>query len=358
MRIQSIALQYGAAFIKKYASKLKSCHRKALVALINCRSAFGPLIKTQCDECDHLQFIPHSCGNRHCPHCQQHEGQRWIEQQMAKKVPADYFLITFTVPKQLRTLFWFNQKLLYDSLFSCVWETLSTFAKNDKQLGGIAGATMVLHTHSRALDPHPHIHVIMPAATINPKNRRWRKKSKFLFDHKALAIVFRAKLLEKIVDLGFYIPETTPKKWVVDCKSVGNGNKALVYLGKYLYRGVIQEKDILSCENGQVTFQYTTNSGERKTKILPAEDFLWRVLQHTLPKGFRRARDFGFLHSNSKTLHNIIAQVLKIVFFTPFIEKPRPSIKCPCCGGNLVILETRIKPLFELTRRRAERVPL
>ena len=244
MRIQTIAEQYGTTFVRKYKTKLDPIHRKALGALINCRSKSGLLMETHCDHCQHHQFIPHSCGNRHCPHCQHYEGQRWIEKQAQKQLPADYFLITFTLPKQLRTLFWLNQTLLYSLFFSCVWETLSTFAKNDKKLGGIAGAMMVLHTHSRALDYHPHVHVIMPAATLDKEKRLWRKKSKYLFNHKALAKVFRAKLLENIVDLGFYLPKSTPEKWNVDCKSVGDGNKAIVYLGRYLYRGVIQEKDI------------------------------------------------------------------------------------------------------------------
>ena len=101
---------------------------------------------------------------------------------------------------------------------------------------------------------------------------------------------------------GFKVSATIPKEWVVDCKHVGCGDKALTYLGKYLYRGVLQEKNILRCENGQVTFRYTENSGTVKTRTLPGADFLWLLLQHVLPKGFRRSRDYGFLHSNCKAM--------------------------------------------------------
>ena len=144
-----------------------------------------------------------------------------------------------------------------------LWETVNTFSQNDGHLQGSAGAVTVLHTHTRRLDYHPHVHLVMPAGAINKKERCWRsKKCKYLFCHKALAIVFRAKMLEGIRQAGLGIPHCAPSKWVVDCKKVGAGDKALVYLGRYLYRGVIQEKDILCCKNGQITFRYRNGKTE------------------------------------------------------------------------------------------------
>jgi hypothetical protein len=203
----------------------------------------------------------------------------------------------------------------------------------------------VLHTHSRALAYHPHIHAVIPAAAINKDNRLWREKpGKYLFNHKALAKVFRAKLLEAIVEDNLKLPDDCPEKWVVDCKSVSSGEKALVYLGRYLYRGVIQEKDILSCQNGKVTFRYLdSKSKQYQNKTVSGARFLWLVLQHVLPRGFRRARNYGFLHPNSKILINL----LKLVFnFNPaqFHRKlkPRPQLICACCGKPMQIVKTRI----------------
>ncbi len=202
-------------------------------------------------------------------------------------------MITFTLPREFRALAWQYQKAVYNLLFQCAWETLQSFSLTDKQLKGIAGMIGVLHTHSRALNFHPHLHTVIPAAVIDKTNRLWRKKEgKYLFGHKALAKVFRAKMLAGLVKLGIALPAKYPGKWVVDCKSVGSGDKALVYLGRYLYRGVIREKDILSFEDGQVTFRYI-DSGMKETKIrkVSAVKFLWLVLQHVLPRGFRRARN-------------------------------------------------------------------
>ena len=162
------------------------------------------------------------------------------------------------------------------------------------------GAIAVLHIHSRRLDYHPHVHLVMPAAAIDAIKRLWRTKSRnnkksYLFNHKALAKVFRAKMLDAIKQEGLEFPISTPEKWVVDCKSVGSGEKALIYLGRYLYRGVIQEKDIIACQEGKVTFRYQNNKTKRmEFRTVSGAKFLWLILQHVLPKGFRRARNFGF----------------------------------------------------------------
>jgi hypothetical protein len=133
------------------------------------------------------------------------------------------------------------------------WETVKTFVQNDSELQGSAGAITVLHTHSRSLDYHPHIHLVMPAGAINQRKKLWRfkkreGKKRYLFNHKALAKVFRAKMLAAMNKAALPLPTNYPTVWVADCKFVGNGEKALIYLGRYLYKGVIQEKDIIAHE--------------------------------------------------------------------------------------------------------------
>ncbi|MCB1614940.1 MAG: transposase, partial [Pseudomonadales bacterium] len=116
---------------------------------------------------------------------------------------------------------------------------------------------------------------VVPAAAIEKKQRLWKRKKspgkqRYLFPHKALAKVFRAKLLDSISREGLPLPAHYKKQWVVDCKCVGSGEKALIYLGRYLYRGVIQEKDILACENGTVTFRYKDAKTKGfKTRTVP-----------------------------------------------------------------------------------------
>jgi len=346
IRLASIIKQFEDDFLSTYHGKILPSQFKALHALKNCRSDSSPLFKLSCSDCDDVQFVPHSCGHRSCPHCQHHESQQWIDQQLQKQVPENYFMITFTLPKELRSLAWQHQKVIYQLLFQSAWETLSTFSANDKKLKGTPGVVAVLHTHSRQLKFHPHIHAVMPASAINKKHKLWRQKDdKYLFNHKALAKVFRAKILAGISSLGLSLPDQYPKKWVVDVQSVGAGDKALVYLGRYLYRGVIKEKDILSVKEGKITFRYLESKTKKyKTITLSGAQFLWRVLQHVLPKGFRRARNYGFLHPNSKQLIRLIQFILK---YSPLAwipkKKTRASITCRCCGGIMQIVQTRIK---------------
>jgi len=297
------------------------------------------------DNCRKQIFIPHSCGHRSCPHCQNHESWQWIENQLKKQLPAQYFLITFTLPQQLRWLVFLNQQLIYSLMFLCVQETLKIFTLNDKQLQGLAGFTTVLHTNSRRLDFHPHIHVVIPAASINYKTRSWRvKDSKYIFNHKNLAKVFRAKLPEKMVENGLSVPRNCPKKWVVDCKNVGNGDKALIYLGQYLYKGVIQEKDILKCENGMITFRYMdAKTNCYQTRTVTGEHFLWLLMLHVLPKGFRKTRCYGFLHPCSNKVIELLQLILR---FNPSKMlkklKPKAEIICKCCGAKMKIIRTMI----------------
>jgi hypothetical protein len=213
-----------------------------------------------------------------------------------------------------------------------------------------------LHTNTRQLDYHPHVHLVMPAAAVDRERGQWRTKrrgngkgkSVYLFNETALARVFRAKLLAGIEAAGLMLPSRYPKVWIVNCKSVGTGEKALIYLGRYIYRGVIREKDIVACNDGQVMFRYrNARTGKMERQTVPGAQFLWLVLQHVLPKGFRRARNFGFLHSNCKRLIALLQVVLK---FNPGRAsdwiKERAPILCTCCGAVMKIVRTRIRSSF------------
>lgn len=341
IRLAQIVETYAAELIAQGGHGLLPSQWAAINAFQVCRSSMSPRMQLACDECTEQSFLPHSCGHRSCPHCQAHESQRWIGQQMQKLIPGHYFMVTFTLPAQFRALAWLNQRVMYDLITRCAWETVNTFSQNDKKLHGTAGAVTVLHTHNRRLDYHPHVHLVMPSAAFDNKQRRWRNKDgNYLFNHKALAKVFRAKVLKGIRQAGLKLPGSYPADWVVGCKEVGTGEKALVYLGRYLYRGVIQEKDILSCDQGRVTFRYqNSQTRQAETRTLSGVAFLRLILQHILPKGYRRVRNFGFLHPNSRLVK--LVQLIKQVAIPP--PRPRPVVSCACCGMPMRIVRTRVK---------------
>jgi len=251
-------------------------------------------------------------------------------------------MVTFTLPCQLRTLAWQNQKALYTLFFACVISTLKDFGLNRENLGADMGMTAVLHTHSRRLDYHPHIHVVVPGGGVDKKRKQWKKlKGKYLFNEFALATVFRARFINAIKEAGFSLPEKTPKQWVAHVRHVGKGLPALKYLSRYLYRGVLSEKNILSNHNGRVTFSYTnSDTGKTETRTLKGEVFLHLILQHVLPRGFRRVRDYGFLHANAKKLLALV-QLILFVFLKEVLPRSRPVFKCPKCQSPMVIKKIR-----------------
>jgi len=354
IRLSAVIDTFEADFLTQYQHRLRSEHYRALAAMKQCRTQASPMMQVQCTGCAHRKLVPHSCGHRHCPHCQHHESQQWLERQMKKQVPAEYFLLTFTLPAEFRALAWAHQSVAYDLLMRCCWETVRTFSQNDKQLQGTPGAIAVLHTNTRRLDYHPHVHLVMPAAAVDRQRRQWRTKRRgkgkggYLFSHKALAKVFRAKILSAIEAAGLTLPARYPTEWVVDCKSVGSGEKALIYLGRYLYRGVIAEKDIVAVDGGQVSFRYrNAKTGRMERRTVSGAQFLWLVLQHVLPTGFRRARNFGFLHPNCKRLIALLHVLLRLdPSRTLAWAKERAPILCACCGAVMAIVKTRIRTSF------------
>lgn len=224
-------------------------------------------------------------------------------------------------------------------MFSCVAGTLKDFGLNPRHLGANIGMTMVLHTHSRRLQFHPHIHVVVPGGGVDLAKRQWKKKKgKYLFNQKALARVFRARFLDGLNQEKLPIPNGVSPEWIVNCTRVGAGITALKYLSRYLYRGVISEKNIIANRDGKVTFRYIDSETKSiRHRTLKGEDFLRLILQHVLPWGFRRTRDYGFLHSNAKKMLSLVQLILHVQIF---IIKPsyKPAFKCRHCGAAMTII--------------------
>jgi hypothetical protein len=166
------------------------------------------------------------------------------------------------------------------------------------------------------------------------------------FGKPRLARVFRAKLLRALSDAGLSIPVGLPPRWVVDCRNVGGGEPALEYLSRYLYRGVIRERDLIAYDQsagaGTVTFRYRDSRTQKAAyRTLPIADFLWKVLCHVLPAGFRRVRDYGFLHGKAKRRLAIVQIVLRVIV-EPRTPPQRPVACCPLCAAPMRIVAVRV----------------
>ncbi len=338
MEFASIAQHYLSRFKIRYAQTTTQDQWSALNAIVGCRTGqYGDMLLS-CNACPWQSTRHQSCGHRSCNQCQNHCTTQWLERQQSKLLPVEYFMVTFTLPYELRALAKANPKPLYALLFQCAVSTLKDFGLNDEAFAAELAMTAVLHTHTRKLDYHPHLHIVVPGGGVNKRRDQWKAiNGKYLFNGYKLAAVFRGRMLQAIKEAGFVVVKT-PQKWVVQCKHVGNGWPALKYLSRYLYRGVISNKNILSDDGTFVTFRYKdSNSGTMKTRRLKGEDFIALVLQHTLPKGFRRARDYGFLHGNAKRILKIVQWVLQVVI-PQYLPVQRPKFICQHCHGLMSVV--------------------
>jgi hypothetical protein len=344
VELAEISRRYGPQYREKYGARMPPSHLNAMTDIEQCRTeALGGQVY-QCPECGERRYTYHSCQNRHCPKCQNAAGQAWLEQQQALLLPVPYFLLTFTLPEELREIARSHQKLIYGLLFRASAAAAQRLAQDPRFVGGTLGMVGVLHTWTRALIYHPHVHYLVPGGGLAADGRAWRPaRADFLLPVRALSLLFRAKFREALRQTELFAevpPEVWAQDWVVHCQPVGNGAAALKYLAPYIFRVAISNKRILQLENDAVTFGYTDGrSGQRKTCTVMAEEFIRRFLQHVLPKGFAKVRYYGFY---SPTRREMLSRVRALLPSATAPGQPKPpspvgslpaaEMPCPVCG--------------------------
>ena len=343
--IQEIFRAQGSAYLARFGDRMPANHKKAIHAIRNCGTgAFGTHLFS-CTGCGGLHQADSSCGNRHCPTCQAGKSDEWLKKQEAKALPVNYFMVTFTVPQELRLLIRANQKAAYSALFEAASGALKKLAKDPRFVGcDTAGFTGILHTWTRQLEYHPHIHFIVPGGGIDKTGTEWKASGAAFFVHaKPLSKIYRAKFIELLNQEGINVPACVwEPDWVVDCRHVGNGKAALKYLSQYVFRIAIAPSRIIRVAGGEVWFKYQ-RSGEKKwhTCKLKVFECMRRYLQHVLPHGFTKIRYYGFMAPNAKVplarIRELICALYEIIIELLPAKKPRrkkPWI-CKTCGGTI-----------------------
>ncbi len=300
---------------------LNSWQLRTLSAIRRCRTAALGGHVDACTSCGTIRISYNSCRNRHCPKCQGHEREQWIQKREEELLPVPYFHVVFTLPDSLNPLAIHQPKHVYNALFEAAWATIKTFGNDSRHLGAITGMISILHTWGQTMSLHPHLHCIVPGGGLT-KERKWkmaRSKGKYLFPVKAMSKVFRAKY---VVSIKQRIPmidkpmldDLFKKEWVVYAKRpFGNTQSVIEYLGRYTHKIAISNHRIKSIDANSVTFSYKDyRKGAQKQEMsLDAMEFIRRFSMHILPKGFVRIRHYGILSSTSKkvAIPGIIAQV-------------------------------------------------
>lgn len=307
--LNSIFRRYGPQYLQLFSHKMLPSHKRAIQDIAKCRTGeLGYHIDT-CNQCGHEHLFFHSCCNRNCPKCHAGNTQKWLEEKQTTLLPVRYFHVVFTLPSELRLIVRSNQVQLYNCLFNAATYALFKLMADSQFAGGIPGMLGVLHTWSRDMNYHPHVHFLIPAVVISKDRLQWLpiKRKKFLVPKSMLSTIFRArfmKLARKALPHIKFPQSVWDKKWVVYPKPVRKrAQKVLEYLARYIYRIAITNRRIVADNNGKITFEYQ-DSGTSKWKkmTLPAFEFMRRFLQHVLPKGFHKTRTYGFLAPRYKNI--------------------------------------------------------
>lgn len=347
LEVAEIFRLHGPDYREKFGNRMLPSHRRAMQDIELCRteSLGGQLY--YCAQCDQQRYSYHSCKNRHCPKCQNEQANEWLKQQKELLLPTHHFLVTFTLPAELRAVARSHQKTIYNLLFRASSAALQQLAQDPRFVGGRLGMVGVLHTWTRQLLYHPHVHYIVTGGGL-ADDGRWRSARKdFLVPVKALSPIFRAQFrdqLKKTEMFAAVAPRVWSKDWVVHSEPVGSGLLAFQYLAPYIFRVAISNNRLRQLENGNITFAYKESASDQlKHCTLSAEEFIRRFLQHVLPNRFIKVRYYGLLSPAHRQLlqkarHLLSATFSKLKSAVVQITESLALLTCPHCGGPLTLL--------------------
>lgn len=304
--VAAIFRQHFAAFRARYGPP-PSCERVAR-DLVRCRTAALGGHLDVCAACGFTRPAYNSCRNRHCPQCQARRQAQWVEHRVARLIPTHYFHVVFTIPRDLHGLVRRNRPRLYALLLQRAAAALTTLAHDPRWLGEAAdlAITTVLHTWTRELHFHPHVHCLVSGGGLSHDGTRWIPAPPgFLFPVHVLGRLFRGTVLAGLAALraaGQLDDDATDRaarrrrqrlydqSWVVYAKRPFGGPAQVVrYLGRYTQRVAITNPRLLHLDDTTVVFR---TRGHAQTACTPVE-FLRRFCEHVLPPSFVKIRHVG-----------------------------------------------------------------
>lgn len=334
--------------LRASARALNRAQRRAIWAITHCRTPVMGGHFYACDKCGTREFAYHSCNHRSCPQCGRAATAQWVERELDKRVGAPYFMVTFTLPAELRPLFFGPQaKEIYDLFFAATASALRDKLAARKWLGAqVSGFTAVLHTWNQRLHFHPHLHYLVPGAGLDSSGRVVTvKNANFLVPLTVLSRAFRKRFLDLLQGSAHHFdPVVTDKDWGVHIEPFGSSTNAIKYLGTYVCRTAIADSRILSLSEHEVTFRWTDRKNNNRIcrDTISGVEFVARYLRHVLPRGMRAIRRFGFCHPAARrtreriafhTGRPLLAGPIEQTIAAPAATAPL----CPCCQQPMTL---------------------
>lgn len=344
--------QHAPDYLNSFGKRIPLGHRRVISLITRCRTGQLGHVLFECRSCGEQHFVGRSCGNRHCPTCGGQKTAAWLAKQTDKLLPVHHFLLTFTVPEELRSVLRGCQRDGYAALFEAGSETIRDLGASSKYLSGCTlGYFGVLHTWGR--DPlvyHPHIHFVVPGGGVNEAAGRWQQTPEnFLFVHSSAMKVYKGKLADQLHRCGLHgrvDPSAWKKNWTVDIKPVGDGRAVLKYLAPYVHRVAISNSRIVGSDDESVTYRYTPSGKQRSLqRTVTGSEFLRGFLQHTLPTRFQKIRYYGWMSPASGIALDEVRWCLWLYLGWTFWlgclrpkKTPPAKPRCSECGGELEVL--------------------
>jgi len=337
---------HGPEYRKRFAKDMSLDQLRAMSAIETCHTSAAGSALWRCPRCDYGHFTYQGCGNRHCPSCGSSASAQWLRKQCALLLPGvTYHLVTFTVAEALRSPVRSHPRELLEKLIRTSSSTLLDMCGNPKWVGGVAGATAVLHTWTRQGIYHPHVHFIVTGGALDAKGIWHCSHPKFLVPVSALSSVFRARLRDAIKDdhpeLFALIKSSawSDKKWVVHSEPVGSGEHAYRYLARYVHQVYLSERAILQHDANCITLRYRESGSEKvRTLRLKPMEFIRRFLQHVLPSRFCKIRHYGLHHSSKRKTIRLLQAAMNIAQGKDMPEQESEQavgIACPKCKAMM-----------------------
>jgi predicted Zn-ribbon and HTH transcriptional regulator len=365
--VADVIRRIGSKFFERYRHSLTWAQVKVLKAIVRCRTAALGGHRDRCQRCGYQAISYNSCRNRHCPKCQTNAREKWLRRRQQELLPVGYYHLVFSIPHTLVPMVWQNKKVLFTLLFEAAAATLLEVAADPKHLGAEIGFLSILHTWGQTLQPHPHLHCVVPGGGLSPDHQRWiASRPHFFLPVKVLSRVFRGKFVDglrraaragRLTFHGECLPLASPhafaaflrtlfrEDWVVYAKPpFGGPEHVLQYLARYTHRVAISNHRILSVTDSHVTFRWKdyAHDSRQRTMTLTGEEFLRRFVQHVLPKGFPRIRYFGWLANRrrSQLLPRCRLLLAQTSLTTAMAPPGEPAAwLCPSCQGPMRVVE-------------------
>lgn len=357
LEVAEIIRRHGAAVRAALGDRLLPSQARVLRDLAACRTAACGGQLTQCTACGQRVYRYHSCRNRHCPKCGGDQTARWLDRHRARLLPCLHYLVTVTLPSELRALAFRHQTLVYGALMRSAAAALQVLAADPRYVGASLGCIAVLHTWTRALLYHPHVHLVATAGGLSADRLRWiaPKNPAFLVPVQAMSVIVRAKMCAALKRAGFLdqVPASVwTTSWVVHAQPAGNGERVLNYLARYLFRVAISHSRLEQIDDRQVIFRYRdTRTQVIRRATLTGVEFLRRFLQHVLPRGSTKVRYYGLWSRTRRGDLDHARELLETSCSTPCPATPAPAPSpvpvapsCPFCHTGTLTFIAVLRP--------------